>query len=356
MDRPDEFDVPSAPDGGGADGPSRSAAGRRVAVEERDRFEYYDALRLAERDSARGASAETSRAEPGAESRAEPSPESRVEPGAESCAESSTESRAEPGAESRAEARSEPRAEPGEGWAEAAERFRLRWADHLERWPDGDREPVDRSSDPEGSWRGDSGRFLDRAANAEVEERYGQIAEAERTVLTPAMREIEACDPERRLVGFEHRLKGLDRLKDKVAAQMDAQPELSGAQAMATVKDPVRFTFHYADDRYTSGVQTDLARLKESGFKQVELRNSWADASYRGINSRWRELGSGLVFEVQFHTWDSLEAKQLMHAAYERIRDPQTSRKEQRELDVFQRAVTAKVSPPPDVADIPNYP
>ena len=354
MDRPDEFDVPSAPDGGGADGPSRSAAGRRVAVEERDRFEYYDALRLAERDSDRGASAETSRAEPGAESRAEPSPESRVEPGAESCAESSTESRAEPGAESRAEARAEPRAEPGEGWAEAAERFRLRWADHLERWPDGDREPVDRSSDPEGSWRGDSGRFLDRAANAEVEERYGKIAEAERTVLTPAMREIEACDPERRLVGFEHRLKGLDRLKDKVAVDVEEKGR-TATEALALMPDAVRYTFRYGEGRYAEGVDADMRSIQAGGFELVKLKNYWACDQYRGINTQWLDRQSGMRFEVQFHTEASFEAKQLTHRAYERLRSGVTE-EEEGELEGLQHGTVRMVPQPRDNDRIKNYP
>lgn len=241
-------------------------------------------------------------------------------------------------------------------WDCAAERFRAEWSSHEVRWPAEARKPVDRSGDPEGSWRGDSGRFLDSAANAEVEKRCEQIASAERTVLSPAMREIEACDPERRLVGFEHRLKGLDRIKDKVAAQLQSQPELTNAQAMATVKDAVRFTFCYGQERYAAGVHADTERLESRGFEQVELRNSWADAHYKGINSRWREQRTGLTFEVQFHTDISFEAKQLTHAAYERIRDPQTTKGERIELEELQRNVTDKVDIPKNAADIRNRP
>ena len=320
VDRPDDFDVPSCSGDGEADrgGSSRSAA--RVQVEVRDRFEYYESLRLAVRD----VPAETPRAI---------APDVPAETPAAS-RESSRES----------------------SFEVAAERFRAEWAEHRGRWPAEGREPVDRSGDPEGSWRGDSGRYLDRAANAEVEERCERIAQAERNVVSPAMREIEACDPERRLVGFDHRLKGLDRIKDKVAAQLQAQPDLTNAQAMATVKDAVRFTFHYSEERYTAGVHADSERLEARGFEQVERRNSWEDLQYKGINSRWREPETGLTFEVQFHTHVSFEAKQLTHATYERIRDPQTAREERRELEHLQREAIRNVGIPPGASEIPNYP
>ncbi|HEX6518984.1 MAG TPA: hypothetical protein VF070_03075 [Streptosporangiaceae bacterium] len=175
-------------------------------------------------------------------------------------------------------------------------------------------------------------------------------------MISPAMREIEACDPSRHLVGFEHRLKGQDRLKDKVAAQLLAQPDLTSAQAIVTVKDAVRFTFQYNDAHYVAGFYADSERLRARGFEQVELRNSWTDAQYRGINSRWREPDTGFTFEVQFHTQVSFEAKQLTHAAYERIRDPVTTRGERRDLEILQEGLTGEVPVPPGATDIKDYP
>jgi hypothetical protein len=60
------------------------------------------------------------------------------------------------------------------------------------------------------------------------------------------------------------------------------------------------------------------------------------------------------VFEVQFHTEASYEAKQLTHPAYERIRNPATPDDEVEELRRFQRDVSAKVAIPPRAADIPD--
>jgi hypothetical protein len=275
VDGPDDFDVSAF-----GESSDDSAGGRaRVAVEERDRFEYWADLRAAV---------------------------------------------------------------AADAWEAAAERFRGLWASHCERWP----------------WNGslpDNGRFLDAAADAEVEKRCETIAEIERDVVSPAMRDIEACDPDRRLVGFEHRLKGLDRIKDKVAADISLKSR-TPEQAISNVKDLVRYTFQYSEAAYADGVRADIDRLRNRGFEQVELRNSWTDSHYKGINSRWWEPATGQLFEVQFHTQTSYEAKQLTHVAYERLRNPATPDAERDELEVFEQAVSGQVGVPYGATRIPDFP
>jgi hypothetical protein len=242
-----------------------------------------------------------------------------------------------------------------EAWGEAVERFRTGWDEHRKRWPDEEREPVDRSADPPGSWRGDSNRYLDGAANAEVDARYGRIADVERSVVSPAMREVESCDSSRTLVGWEYRLKSADRLKDKVAEGVEERGR-TPPEALSMVKDAVRFTFVYSEDRYAEGVWADVARMEDKGFEPAERRNTWAEDQYKGINSRWREPETGLLFEVQFHTKGSFEAKQLTHCSYERVRDPATDRAELGELRELQANICRQIPIPPGAADIPDYP
>ena len=318
VDRPDDSEMPSFADGS-SDRSGRSASdtptGRtQVETEVRDRCSYYESLRVAVPDGP-----------------------------AEDCA-----------ASVRRDGRTAETLPSGESWSEAADRFRLAWAEHRARWPESAREPVDRSGDPPGSWRGESGRYLDSAANAEVEKRCDQIAEAERNVISPAMREIEACDPSRQLVGFEHRLKGQDRIKDKVAEDVHFKSRAPDV-ALANVKDTVRYTFEYDEPLYTTGVLADIERLKEQGFEQVELRNSWKADCYKGINSRWWNSDAGLLCEVQFHTRVSFEAKQLTHCAYERLRNPLTDDTEREELNRFQRDICRRVPSPPGAMDIPDF-
>jgi hypothetical protein len=240
-------------------------------------------------------------------------------------------------------------------WDEEAKRFCNEWDEHLRRWPAEKRTPIDRSGDPPGSWRGDSNRPLDRASNEYVEDQCDQIAQLECDIISPAMCAIESQDSGRRLVGYDHRLKSRDGIKDKVAAGIDEKGR-TAHEGMSMIKDAIRFTFAYRQESYADGVQADLARMEVRGFTQVERRNSWTEDQYKGINSRWREPTTGQLFEVQFHTEVSFEAKQITHKAYERIRNPNTSRAELRELRSFQRGVCERIPVPPGAADIPDYP
>jgi len=171
------------------------------------------------------------------------------------------------------------------------------------------------------------------------------------------MRRIEAEDPERHLVGLEYRLKGEDRLKEKVADELEARPGLTSTQALSSVPDAVRFTFRYSEERYASGVRADLARLASEGFELAKpLKNAWSTDQYKGINAQWREPETGQRFEVQFHTRASFEAKQLSHGAYELIRNPQTPEHELGELEDFQREVCGEVPTPPGATEIDDRP
>jgi hypothetical protein len=242
-----------------------------------------------------------------------------------------------------------------EKWDKSAKESRWMWGEYQRRWPPEERPQVDKSADPPGSWRGETNKYLDSAANRRVDAACDQIAKREREKISPAMREVESQDPERQLAGFDKRLKGDDRIKDKVCRSIKnfgRSPE----QAVSRVPDTIRYTFQYREDRYAQGVAADVARLTERGFKLSKLRNSWSEEQYKGINSQWIEPDTGQRFEVQFHTRISFEAKQLTHPAYERLRTRQPDKFEQMVLEAFQRKVTTDVPVPRGATDIPNYP
>ncbi len=188
-----------------------------------------------------------------------------------------------------------------------------------------------------------------------VDQGYARVKEIEEKTVTPAMRRIEAEDPERHLAGLENRLNGKDRLTEKVEKWINAQPDLQPDDAFKLVKDAIRYTFVYQEERYTEGVYTDCNRLESAGFKPVDRQNSWKEDQYKGINGRWREPASGMLIEVQFHTQESLDAKELTHPAYERIRDPATPSHEVRELRAFQSEVCSSIKVPPRATEIPDY-
>ena len=90
------------------------------------------------------------------------------------------------------------------------------WSEYQRKWPSAERPSTDRSTGPPGSRHGDGNRLLESADNSRVEAECDRIAKREEERISPAMRAIESQDPDRQLVGFEHRLKGRDRIKEKI--------------------------------------------------------------------------------------------------------------------------------------------
>src|ERR1700722_10178076 len=236
-------------------------------------------------------------------------------------------------------------------WQEKSTESRWIWTEYQRKWPPAERPSADRST---GSWHGDGNRVLEAAENSRVEAQCDRIARREEERISPAMRSIESQDPERGLVGFEDRLKGYDRIKEKVYDGIKLLKH-SPEEAVSLVPDTIRYTFQYRESRYTQGVWTDIERLKGEGFELDKLKNYWSDDKYKAINSPWIEPATGQRFEVQFHTRISFEAKQLTHTAYERIRGKQADAFEELVLEAFQKKVAADVPVPPGAADIPDY-
>ena len=169
------------------------------------------------------------------------------------------------------------------------------------------------------------------------------------------MDRIEAADPGRRLAGREHMLKGEDRLKEKIADELRA-PGITVRQGLDKVADGVRFTLEYPSERYAESVLADVGRIKAEGFQLIRLKNLWHTEQYKGVNSQWRAPETGARCEIQFHTVESLKAKELTHEAYERIRGMSSSHAEERELEDFQRRANALLVTPPGTDRIRNFP
>jgi hypothetical protein len=241
-----------------------------------------------------------------------------------------------------------------QAWAGAVPGLRSAWEKHEQKYPERDR--LTPRTHPDGSWAAGPDRGLDPGQNAEAAKACTETRDEGKQVVLPAMRRVEAADPDRRLAGLQHMLKGEDRLKEKVADALQARPELTVRQALSIVPDPVRFTFTYRMERYADGVRADVERLKAEGFELIKLKNLWTHDQYKGINSQWRRPETGLRFEMQFHTPESREAKELTHKAYERIRSSQVTPAERDELEDYQRRVNALISSPPGVSGIDDYP
>jgi hypothetical protein len=237
-------------------------------------------------------------------------------------------------------------------WARAAPEFRAALEEHEKRYLHSERSRPTAHDD--GSWSADGNRKLNNEQNAEVDRYTERFREIGKNIIIPALRDVEAEDASRHLVGLKHCFKDADRLKEKVSDRLHSKHGRTPAQALEMIPDAVRFTLQYDNNAYAAGVRKDIERLEARGFVQLERRSTWTSDQYKGINSRWEDPESRQSFEVQFHTRISYEAKELTHRAYERIRSTAEDH-ERAELKDFQRQVCARIPVPPGATEIEDY-
>ena len=221
-------------------------------------------------------------------------------------------------------------------------RFRDTWAKHEKSGSERPKAGEDQSGDhPE--------------LPATTAEAMSRIRKTEPTLSVDAL----AIEPENKhggwLAGFKHRLKGEDRISEKIAAALEVEPQLTVAGALREIPDAIRYTYCFEPEKYAKGYYDIKERYESRGHEMYYSQNYWTDPEYKGINTRW-VTPEGQRFEVQFHTPESFHAKHhVTHLAYERIRTLATSDEERGELKEFQREVSSWVRVPDGAADIPNY-
>lgn len=236
-------------------------------------------------------------------------------------------------------------------WDEVPRFLQMR-AEQDRRWPAGQRAAPARPGDGPGAFGAGPGP----ERRAETTGAIDRVREAEPGISA----NVEATERENGhggwLEGFGYRLKGENRLREKVTEGLaTASPDATPGQVLRLIPDAIRYTFCFEPEHYARGYYDIKERLEGRGYEMYYSKNSWTDPEYKGINTRW-VAPEGQRFEVQFHTPESFHAKHhVTHAAYERIRDPATSRAEIRELHAFQREVSAWIEIPDGAADIPDF-
>lgn len=257
-----------------------------------------------------------------------------------------------------AEAAERPQEASGSGtyWNEVP-RFRRIWADHEGRWPK-DRPAattMDGAIDPPGSHRSKGGFDLSPQRQTETTDAISRVRKAEPAISADAQtaEKKNACGGW--LEGFKFRLKDDDRLTEKIADKLRDQPDSLPVDVVRRIPDTIRYTFCLEPIKYVAGYYDIMQRLEEHGYEMYYSKNWWTNSEYKGVNTRWA-TADGHRFEVQFHTPESFHAKQdVSHAAYERLRNPLTSKHERRELHLFQQEVSSWIQVPDNANEIPDY-
>ena len=197
-------------------------------------------------------------------------------------------------------------------------------------------------------------RTLGQCRLAEGRSVFGSYGD---TGLTPAMRRIEDQLEHGDLVPEteKYALKSLDRFQEKLAKMIARFPGDDATDLAARIHDGIRYTFLFEADRYVDGIAETRSRLSADGHELIELKPSWDSNEYKGVNSRWRDSASGALFEIQWHTPESWDAKQKTHDAYEKIHDLTTPVDEVERLRDYQAAVCAEIPVPPGALQMRWY-
>jgi hypothetical protein len=215
---------------------------------------------------------------------------------------------------------------------------------------------VDRSRDPAGSWRGDGNQYLNPEQHLQVNDVIADVQRAEKKLtsqMTAAEKE-NACGGW--LEGMKFRLKGEDRLKEKIADLSETSaPDATTEEIVQAIPDAIRYTFCAEPANYKDACWDIRERLEARGYMMYYSENHWSDTQYKGINTRWI-TPEGQRFEIQLHTPVSFHAKQeVTHASYERLRSALIGDDERRELMRFQHEVCSWIAVPEGAVDIPNH-
>lgn len=118
------------------------------------------------------------------------------------------------------------------------------------------------------------------------------------------------------MVGLEYRLKRPTSLYRKAFAEINEQRKKGNLNygiedAIKDMKDVARFTIALnEDDEFANNVVKYMNAMKKMGYNPVKFKNSMlADSPYKGVNTNFADP-EGNIFELQFHTPNSMWRKE----------------------------------------------
>ena len=238
-------------------------------------------------------------------------------------------------------------------WSEALPSLRAAWEEHEDRYPE--RERVTPQTHMDGSWSSGETRRLTPEQNTEATKACADIHDEGERVILPALRQIEAADPHRPWQAWN------TCSKERIASRRRSPSGFGITRTCLLGKPPPKYRMpcdsrSHTVSRITPTVFWQMSNACRGWLRAREVEEPVGERSVQGRQQPVARPETGLRFEVQFHTPQSREAKELTHQAYERLRDPLTSKAEETELEAYQRRVNALVKRPPDVFRIEDYP
>lgn len=122
---------------------------------------------------------------------------------------------------------------------------------------------------------------------------------------------------------FDTRLKTEASIARKLQKMKEEEPDrvLTLDDAAKEIKDVVRYTTIAPEETFYDACENMGKTMVSQGYELVKKSNYFERlGSYGGINTKFRDTTTGYVFEVQFHTKESVVIAEKNHPIYERQR------------------------------------
>ena len=123
--------------------------------------------------------------------------------------------------------------------------------------------------------------------------------------------------------GLEYRLKTQESIKEAFSKEHRKYPWKGEEDLSSHIDDVVRFTATLDPQKYHQGINSILKEFGQRGIEVTSPKNFWKSGSgcYRGVNVKMKVDGKPV--ELQFHTEESYNIKQVKtHPLYQIARNP----------------------------------
>lgn len=152
---------------------------------------------------------------------------------------------------------------------------------------------------------------------------------------------------------LDFRKKGFDSLERKMNSDLK---EKSLEDIMNGTYDIVRYTDLVESDKFVDDYYQIMDEITKKGYKVQRVKNTFNDdtKSYKGVNTVV-ESPTGYKFELQYHTPESIQVKEINHKLYEKARLDTTSEEEKAKLRNEMNENSSKLKPIPKIDKINNF-
>lgn len=166
--------------------------------------------------------------------------------------------------------------------------------------------------------------------------------------------ELSGC----RLFGLENRLKTKESIQRKIDKK-HKERGVSITEASADIHDAVRYTTITDTKNFVSSYKSFKKNMEKKGYFEVECKNYYplfekGLAKHKAVQSKFSK-NDGFIFEVQFQTPESQEAKTKKIPLYEERRKIGIDEKRAKEIEREMEKLALKVPNPPGINSIKNH-